>query len=103
MNEIFFDRPGTLFSDGKIVKLSLQSVQPTLQGEISNDVALLVCLPEKLPALINILQEFLSHHPGQASPANDRVVSSELTQEESNIGEEKEISLLLGLSTESHF
>lgn len=103
MNEIFFDRPGTLFSDGKIVKLSLQSVQPSLQGEISNDVALLVCLPEKLPELINILQEFVSHLPGQAAAADNRVVSSEPSQIESSKVAEKEVSLLLGVSTESHF
>ena len=59
MNEIFFDRVGTLFSDGQIVKVSLQSFHPSPRGEQLEDVALLVCRPECVNNLIEILQDFV--------------------------------------------
>lgn len=103
MNEIFFDRPGVLFSDGKIVKLSLQSVQPSLQGEVSKDVALLVCLPEKLPELISILQEFVSHTPGNQTEPDRLDVGSCPVNDDLSKSSEKETSLVLATSKDSHF
>lgn len=102
MNEIFFDRPGTLFSDGKIVKISLQSVQPTSKGEVSQDVALLVCLPEKLSELINLLQDFISHMPRNEIITKFPDNTSEFITDNSHKSEEEETSLFLGLSSNSH-
>lgn len=81
MREIFFDRPGVLFSDGNIVKISLQSARPTPGGEVLDDTALLVCRSDSIPLLIELLSDFVGHQNNKKSRTNNKDSLTEINQD----------------------
>lgn len=99
MHEIFFDRPGVLFSDGDIVKFSLQSAHPTQRGETLEDVALLVCKTSAIPELIKILTDFMAHRAESKAAIPPRRDEPSVTNNDSSCSEE---SIRLGTMHVAH-